>query len=427
MAKRVQLYVLHRRYHYKNERDNNLNIKITLVLLNLALLSLPSASMSLQEALYLASTQHPSVKLKISEAQTAGHDLSTAKWSRFPTLSSELSTDSSVSQRAILIQQPVWTGGRITAQIKAASANELVANFAIREAQNAIMLQASASYFEVLRWESKLATAVRNEEEHLRLLELIERRVKAEISPQADRTLTAARYQQSISERIQFTRLLDEARIALENAVGQTVGKVELPVALSWKSKNDLEAVELALNYSAERQKMMQQIEVAQAQIEVNKSAWQPTVLVGIRRAAGSVPFGIDKEKAFVSVQFSPGPGLSAKSTVESALSRVENAKSSVAVLDKQLEYRVKSSVSELRSLSAQLDPAKALSGATLEVVDSYLRQYQIARKNWLDVLNAQRERSQALYNLADTETNIAALNVRLMLLTGQVTPENLN
>lgn len=404
-----------------------MNIKITLVLLNLALLSLPSASMSLQEALYLASTQHPSVKLKISEAQTAGHDLSTAKWSRFPTLSSELSTDSSVSQRAILIQQPVWTGGRITAQIKAASANELVANFAIREAQNAIMLQASASYFEVLRWESKLATAVRNEEEHLRLLELIERRVKAEISPQADRTLTAARYQQSISERIQFTRLLDEARIALENAVGQTVVKVELPVALSWKSKNDLEAVELALNYSAERQKMMQQIEVAQAQIEVNKSAWQPTVLVGIRRAAGSVPFGIDKEKAFVSVQFSPGPGLSAKSTVESALSRVENAKSSVAVLDKQLEYRVKSSASELRSLSAQLDPAKALSSATLEVVDSYLRQYQIARKNWLDVLNAQRERSQALYNLADTETNIAALNVRLMLLTGQLTPENLN
>jgi adhesin transport system outer membrane protein len=54
------------------------------------------------------------------------------------------------------------------------------------------------------------------------------------------------------------------------------------------------------------------------------------------------------------------------------------------------------------------------------------LRQYQIARKNWLDVLNAQRERSQALYNLADTQTNIGALNVRLMLLTGQLTPENL-
>jgi adhesin transport system outer membrane protein len=97
-----------------------------------------------------------------------------------------------------------------------------------------------------------------------------------------------------------------------------------------------------------------------------------------------------------------------------------------VAVHDKQLEYRIKSSASELRALAAQVEPAKALSEATSEVVDSYLRQYQIARKNWLDVLNAQRERSQALYNLADTEANLVALNVRLMMLTGQLTPENL-
>ena len=382
--------------------------------------------MSIQEALALASAQHPTVKLKISEAKTAGFDLNTAKWSQYPSLTSELSTDNSGSQRAIVIQQPVWTGGRIAAQISAATANELQANYAIREAQNTIMLQAAASYFEVIRWESRLATAKLNEAEHLRLLELIDRRVKSEISPVADRTLTAARYQQAISERIQFTRSLDEARIALENAVGENVGSTEMPAALVWQAKPDPEAVEVVLNYSAERRKMLQQIEVAQAQIEINKAAWQPTVMVGVRRAAGNVPLGIDKEKAFVSLQFSPGPGLSAKSTVESAVSRLENAKSSVAVLDKQLEYRLKSSVSELKALLAQVEPAKALSEATMEVVDSYLRQYQIAKKNWLDVLNAQRERSQALYNLADTQTNIGALNVRLMLLTGQLTPENL-
>lgn len=392
----------------------------------MAFLALPAVAMPLSQVLILASTQHPSVKLKISEAKTAGFDLNTAKWSRYPSLSSELSTDNSGSQRAILIQQPVWTGGRVTAQINAATANELQAKFAIREAQNAIMLQAAASYFEVIRWESRLATAQKNEAEHLRLLELIDRRVKSEISPLADRTLTAARYQQAISERIQFTRSLDEARIALENAVGEYVGKVELPRGLQWHVKSDAEAFELALSYSAERQKMLQQIEVSQAQIEINKAAWQPTVVVGVRRAAGSVPLGIDRDKAFVSLQFSPGPGLSAKSTVESAVSKLENARSSIAVHDKQLEYRIKSSASELRALAAQVDPAKALSDATIEVVDSYLRQYQIARKNWLDVLNAQRERSQALYNLADTETNVAALNVRLMLLTGQLTPENL-
>ena len=401
-------------------------MKIKLTVWFLGYVSLSAAAMPLNQVLLLAFTQHPTVRLKISEAKTAGFDLSTAKWARYPTFSSELSSDNSGSQRAILIQQPVWTGGRVDAQINAATANEMQANFAIREAQNAIMLQAAGSYFEVLRWESRLATAKKNESEHLRLLELIERRVKAEISPLADRTLTAARYQQAISERIQFTRSLDEARIALENAVGESVASVELPVSFRWNALADAEAVELALGYSAERQKLLQQIEVAQAQLEINKSAWQPTVMVGVRRAAGAMPLGIDRDKAFVSLQFTPGPGLSAKSTVESALSRLENARSTVAVHDKQLEYRIKSSASELRALSAQVEPAKALSEATSEVVDSYLRQYQIARKNWLDVLNAQRERSQALYNLADTETNLVALNVRLMMMTGQLRPENL-
>jgi adhesin transport system outer membrane protein len=388
---------------------------------------LSAFAMPLNQVLALASIQHPTVRLKISEAKTAGFDLSTAKWARYPSFSSELSSDNSGSQRALLIQQPVWTGGRVAAQINAATANEMQASFAIREAQNAIMLQAAASYFEVLRWESRLATAQKNEAEHLRLLELIDRRVKAEISPLADRTLTAARYQQAISERIQFSRSLDEARISLEIAVGESVTSVEAPVSFRWNAIADAEAVELALGYSAERQKLLKQIEVSQAQIEISKSAWQPTVMVGVRRAAGAIPLGIDRDRAFVSLQFSPGPGLSAKSTVESALSRVENARSAVAVHDKQLEYRIKSSASELRALSAQLEPAKALSEATSEVVDSYLRQYQIARKNWLDVLNAQRERSQALYNLADTQANLVALNVRLMLLTGQLTPENLH
>jgi adhesin transport system outer membrane protein len=64
---------------------------------------------------------------------------------------------------------------------------------------------------------------------------------------------------------------------------------------------------------------------------------------------------------------------------------------------------------------------------ATEEVVDSYLRQYQIGRKNWLDVLNAVRESSQAAYNAVDVGNSKEALQLRLMLLTGQLTAQNLS
>ena len=55
-------------------------------------------------------------------------------------------------------------------------------------------------------------------------------------------------------------------------------------------------------------------------------------------------------------------------------------------------------------------------------MVSSYLRQYTVGRKTWLDVLNAQRELVQAQLALAD---NQAALNIashKLQTLLGGLT-----
>ena len=47
--------------------------------------------------------------------------------------------------------------------------------------------------------------------------------------------------------------------------------------------------------------------------------------------------------------------------------------------------------------------------------------------KHWLDVLNAQREMTQALYNVADTEFGHQLAKLKLMLLTGDITVQQLS
>ena len=49
-----------------------------------------------------------------------------------------------------------------------------------------------------------------------------------------------------------------------------------------------------------------------------------------------------------------------------------------------------------------------------------------MGRKNWLDVLNAQREKTQALYSVADTRYGLQLSKVRLMLMTGDISAEKL-
>ena len=100
-------------------------------------------------------------------------------------------------------------------------------------------------------------------------------------------------------------------------------------------------------------------------------------------------------------------------------------AQRELEALDRTLESQAKSLDSDINVLQSQLKPAQDLLSGTSDVVDSYLRQYQIGRKNWLDVLNALREKTQAQYNLADVRSTLQQSQIKMLLLLGELTGQN--
>jgi adhesin transport system outer membrane protein len=126
-------------------------------------------------------------------------------------------------------------------------------------------------------------------------------------------------------------------------------------------------------------------------------------------------------------LQFSPGPGLSVKSVAAAARARLETSVQNASVYERQLEQQVRTALADLAALAEQVEPARQLVSATDDVVASYLRQYQIGKKNWLDVLNALRESAQATYSAVDVASSTESLQLRLMLLTGQINNQQLS
>ena len=96
-------------------------------------------------------------------------------------------------------------------------------------------------------------------------------------------------------------------------------------------------------------------------------------------------------------------------------------------VYERQLAQQVRTSLADLEALAQQLEPTQLMVSATEDVVASYLRQYQIGKKNWLDVLNAVRESTQATYGAVDVVSTTQSLQLRLMLFTGQLSTQNLS
>jgi adhesin transport system outer membrane protein len=326
-----------------------------------------------------------------------------------------------------LLQQPLWAGGKIDAQNRLAQANMTLAEAALQEARNSLMQQTGQQFFESMRWRQRMTVALKNEAEHRKLLELIQRRVAAEISPMNDQVLATARFQQAVSERIQFNRSLQTAELALQQLVSEAVMTLRPPKTLGWQKQDEVTVLQASKSNSAELLRLRTQQEVSQAQIEMAESAAYPTLALAHRQALGTKEAGTDASRTYLALQFTPGPGLSARSAVAAARSRLENSRQNAVVYERQLEQQVRTALADLEALAQQVEPAQLLVNATDDVVASYLRQYQVGKKNWLDVLNALRESAQANYSAVDVATGAQSLQLRLMLLTGQLNAQNLS
>ena len=178
---------------------------------------------------------------------------------------------------------------------------------------------------------------------------------------------------------------------------------------------------------SAELRRLRVQQEVSQAQIDMAEATVFPTLALAHRHALGSTDSSNTPSRTYLSLQFSPGPGLSARSAAAAARSRLENSQQNTMVYERQMAQQVRTSLADLDALAQQIEPTQLLVSATEDVVASYLRQYQIGKKNWLDVLNAVRESTQAIYSAVDVASSTHALQLRLMLLTGQLGIQNLS
>ena len=384
-----------------------------------------TAKESLVDILRAAVRDNPEILIRANEFDAAGFALDAAKWNRFPALSGEgRALQDDTSQLLVNIEQPLWTGGRITGQIDSASAARDASGSALQEVQQDVLLQASGAFFEILRLERRVEIAKLNEAEHVRLLEAIQRRVSAEISGSADETQASTRMRNAMTERLQLERQLQAARSDLERLINRSVFDVRSPAAVGLGGWTLQSAQEAARAYSPTRRRLQAEVEVADAEIKLSKAEIMPNVVLGYQSVVGDLQPGQERDNAYIGLKAETGAGLSKYSAQRAATARRQAARSAIDANARDLNRQMQIIWSEIQTLESQLAPARASAQGTDEIVDSYLRQFQVGKKSWLDVLNAQREKTQAHYAVADTEFPLMAAKLRRLILVGQVTAE---
>jgi adhesin transport system outer membrane protein len=398
----------------------------------LATLTLHTASAHAQTAwnfgqlLQSALASHPALQGKRAEQDAARADLEGAKWQRFPTLSVEGATPSSQQSSTLLrIDQPLWTGGRISAGIEAAGDRLGVADAALDEEGLNLTLRVIAAYSEALRQQGRQKNAASGVQEHEKLLNIIRRRVTQEVSTRTDQRLAEARTYQALNDQSAAMQAFNNALTQLAQLAGRPV------LAIAPMEMNELHtpasleaALPQALSYSPTLRRLSQEELGADADILVKRSAYLPQLSLRLEKSTGQLA----GNRAMLVLSAQPGAGLSALSGVNAAIAKREALRLAHEAAERDTRERVTLDWNEWTAARLRVDNAGSSSAMSTEVFESYTRQYVIGRKTWNDVLNAVREETQSQFALEDARAQTIAASLRLAAQTGTLkqmtTPE---
>lgn len=385
--------------------------------------SASAKELTLEEALIASVKGHPSISAKQSERRAASKKLDFAERQRYPGLSAQTAQDSQGARvTTVRVEQPLWTGGRITGDIEVAHATIRQAEAAVVQAEQDVMLKVVTAFTELGRVQARQIAARSNVEEHSRLVNMIQRRVDSMVSPASDGVQAGARLAQAKAELTQLEALEVKARATLSQTIGERVDQISLPLSRPMSEYSLETLLAAAMDFSPALLRLEGEVQAAIADIKVRRSNAMPQVKMRLDHSRGGIA---SNTQVYIALDVQTGAGFSVAASVQEAEARRDAIQSQIEATRRDITESVNSDWADLKSLNQQSSDLRSQVDSTTAVFDSFVRQYAVGRKGWNDVLNAQREVAQARFQLADADWGALRSALRLQLITGLMTANN--
>lgn len=379
-------------------------------------------TMTLPDALALSLRSHPAVAAKKNEYMASESALEGSLYQRFPSISAQSTAipinGTPTRTNSVRLEQPLWTGGRVASQIEAATARLGSAKSSLNEVERDMVIKTAVAFIEVIRTSLRLEVAEENIIEFKRLLELIERRSKSEVSSLSEVIVARARLQQAKSDKINLESSYENSKADLEQLTGKKIEQLVFPVPDLKLTGNLNDVLESAVAKSPSLKRADFDVQAAEAEVSLKEAALYPQISVRYEKFWGDLA-SRNTDLIYLAVAYQPGAGLSSFSAIDESRSKKLSSELSEESLKKELTDKVRVDWNKVRSSSQQIDVIKELVVAARDTYESSVRQYAVGRKNWVEVLNARKEYAAAKNSLIDEEWGGYLSKVKLDIACG--------
>lgn len=408
----------------------------------LALLAAPAAAqpaaesaraLTLREAVSEAVLRNPNRVRAGHEVTVAGFQRDAAEWGRFPTLSVDVAprvggsqTGNGAPTTVARLEQPLWAGGRIDAQIDSARQLVSAAESAEGETRQRLAEQTAAAYIEWLAAAERVDIANKAAELFQGLVRYVRQREGQGFASSADAAIASARLSFALAQLAELRGALARAYAQLTSLTLISAPFRGVPVSVPPYARRSVEDTEQAyLENSPLVAQRRAEAESARAQALVRQGLMLPKLALRLEYLSGQGPaYGASNEsRAMVVLQFTPEPGLASYSGFRAAESRVDAVLAQLQADENEVRLRARTNWADYAASRLQADELEPQARGLDMASASYMRQFEAGRKSWLEVLNTHRETVDAKLALSRARTTRDQSALRLMVNTGTFWP----
>jgi adhesin transport system outer membrane protein len=378
--------------------------------------------------------EHPQVKSQVQAMQVAGLEVLIAQQAYWPTPSismervqsqtPDLAYNGSPQVLTFRLQQPLWTGGRLTAQNNKALASQGIESARLNEIQHSLALKTLQAWTEVVSSLLQQKTLEVSLVTQSQLLNKIVRRAEQGLSSRSEVNYSSLRWhqlKQEISnakqqERQAWIRLkqwVPEAEtlspsIGSDNSRTPQANTSRLVKEIVNVSLAQWELEGLANSPLVDRLKNVSQFQLAE--LAEKRATLQPEMYVRAEHQRGNYGYvnSPPTNRVFVGLSASTGAGLSLGHQLAALQNKHQGTLEEITTAQRAVLEAVQT---DYLNVNARQSKATALQfnlKSSQEMQAAWERQFINGKKTWIDVMNAARETTQA--ELAVIENDMAIL-----------------
>ncbi len=330
----------------------------------------------------------------------------------------------------VAISQPIYRGGRTSADIDVAEAAVQAGRAQLFDTEQSVLLDVVIAYMNVLREEAVLELQINNEQVLQRQLQATQDRFAVGEVTRTDVSQAEARLADATAARIQAEGLLRTARSNYVRVVGQAPGTLEVPSALTILPVSLDEAVALAETHNPAIVAAVFNERAAQAQVRSVRGELLPEVRVVGQMEHVEEPSSI--------VDRSTGASITAEVTVPlyqsgAVYSRVREARYIAEQRRIEVEDARRAVVDaaiaaweELITARGTIQSRQAAVAAAEIALDGVNQEALVGARTVLDVLDAQQELLDSQVALVRARRDEVVAQFRVLSAVGRLTAPEL-